>query len=51
MPKYFDIWNKEQKSDDEFKIMIKDINNGLNINLNLFLKINFLYFDKNNFYF
>lgn len=26
MPKYFDIRNKEQKSDDEFKIMIKDIN-------------------------
>lgn len=26
MPKYFDIQNKEQKSDDEFKIMIKDIN-------------------------
>lgn len=26
MPKYFNIGNKEQKSDDEFKIMIKDIN-------------------------
>ena len=26
MPKCFDIRNKEQKSDDEFKIMIKDIN-------------------------